>query len=121
LRSNLNLHDALPKFPKLADTLFRAIPAGVGEEGKIKLTSAQLDQVLEEGAHWAVRHGYRTAADLDYIEEHGHAMDAVPAHVSELAKKRQLAEMGTLGSGNHYLEVQAVDVFMTALPPWLLD
>jgi tRNA-splicing ligase RtcB len=109
LRSNLNLHDALPQFAKLADTLFRAIPAGVGEEGEIKLTSAQLDQVLEEGAHWAVQHGYGTAADLDYIEEHGRAMDAVPSHVSELAKKRQLAEMGTLGSGNHYLEVQAVD------------
>ncbi|HVW64526.1 MAG TPA: RtcB family protein [Nitrosospira sp.] len=109
LRSNLDLRDALPQFIKLADTLFRAIPAGVGEEGKIRLRPAQLDEVLEEGAHWAVRHGYGTAADLDYIEEHGRAMGAIPANVSELAKKRQLAEMGTLGSGNHYLEVQVVD------------
>src|SRR5688500_17571668 len=58
LRSNLGLQDAAPRFKELADTLFHAIPAGVGEEGEIKVDPAQLDQILQEGAHWAVKHGY---------------------------------------------------------------
>jgi tRNA-splicing ligase RtcB len=109
LRSNLSLDDAVSSFPKLADTLFHAIPAGVGEEGEIKLTPEQLDQVMYDGAHWAVQRGYGVAADLEYIEEHGRVPGAMPDNVSELAKKRQRGEMGTLGSGNHYLEVQVVD------------
>lgn len=109
LRSNLDLADAAAHFTRLADTLFRAIPAGVGEEGELKLNPAQLDQVLLDGAHWAVQHGYGNAADLAYVEEQGRVAGAVPAYVSELAKKRQRGEMGTLGSGNHYLEVQVVE------------
>jgi tRNA-splicing ligase RtcB len=109
LRSNLSLDDTVSNFPKLANTLFHAIPAGVGEEGEIKLTPEQLDQVMHDGAHWAVQRGYGVAADLEYIEEHGRVPGAVPDNVSELAKKRQRGEMGTLGSGNHYLEVQVVD------------
>lgn len=115
LRSNLDLNDAVPYFPKLANILFRVIPAGVGEEGEIKLNPEQLDQVMHNGAHWAVQHGYGNAADLEYIEEHGRVTGAVPDNVSELAKKRQRGEMGTLGSGNHYLEIQVVDrIFDTA-------
>ncbi|ARO87497.1 RNA-splicing ligase RtcB [Nitrosospira lacus] len=109
LRSNLDLHDATPGLTALADILFRAIPAGVGEEGDIKLNPAQLDQVLQDGAHWAVRQGYGNTADLEYIEERGRVAGAIPDNVSELAKKRQRGEMGTLGSGNHYLEVQVVE------------
>ncbi len=109
LRSNLNVSDALPEFGRLADTLFKAIPAGVGEEGNLKLNPAQIDQVLQEGAHWAVKEGYGNAADLEYIEEGGRMSGAVPDNVSELAKKRQRGEMGTLGSGNHYLEIQGVE------------
>jgi len=109
LRSNLNLQDATPHFSELADTLFHAIPAGVGEEGDLKLNPAQLDQVLQDGAHWAVRQGYGNTADLEYIEERGRVTGAIPDNVSELAKKRQRGEMGTLGSGNHYLEVQVVE------------
>ncbi len=109
LRSNLDLADAAAHFTRLADTLFRAIPAGVGEEGELKLNPAQLDQVLLDGAQWAVQHGYGNAADLAYVEEQGRVAGAVPAYVSELAKKRQRGEMGTLGSGNHYLEVQVVE------------
>ena len=109
LRSNLNISDALPEFGRLADTLFKAIPAGVGEEGNLKLNPAQIDQVLQEGAHWAVKEGYGNAADLEYIEEGGRMSGAVPDNVSELAKKRQRGEMGTLGSGNHYLEIQGVE------------
>ncbi|MDO8438430.1 MAG: RtcB family protein [Nitrosomonadaceae bacterium] len=109
LRSNLDLSDAAAHFTRLADTLFHAIPAGVGEEGELKLNPAQLDQVLQDGAHWAVQHGYGNAADLEYVEEQGRVTGAVPNYVSELAKKRQRGEMGTLGSGNHYLEVQVVE------------
>ena len=82
---------------------------GVGEEGEIKLTPAQLDEAMQDGAQWAVKHGYGDAADLEYIEERGRVIGAVTDHVSELAKKRQRGEMGTLGSGNHYLEVQVVE------------
>jgi tRNA-splicing ligase RtcB len=82
---------------------------GVGEEGHIKMNHPQLDQVLRGGAQWAVRQGYGSAADLEYIEEQGCVAGAVPENVSELAKSRQRGEMGTLGSGNHYLEVQVVD------------
>ena len=109
LRSNLAVAEALPKFARLAEILFQDIPAGVGEEGHLKLTPAQIDQVLQEGAHWAVKQGYGDAADLDYIEERGRVNGAVPGNVSDLAKKRQRGEMGTLGSGNHYLEIQAVE------------
>ena len=109
LRTNLNLQDAVSNFPELADSLFKSIPAGVGEEGDIKLNPKQLDEVLQDGAKWAVRHGYGNAAELAYVEEQGRVSGAVPEYVSELAKKRQRGEMGTLGSGNHYLEVQVVE------------
>ncbi len=109
LRSNLDTEDAAAQFSGLADKLFRAIPAGVGEEGEIKLNPAQLDEILWEGARWAVKHGYGNAADLEYIEEQGRVSGAMPENVSDLAKKRQRGEMGTLGSGNHYLEVQVVE------------
>ena len=109
LRSNLDLEDVVDFFPQLADALFRDIPAGVGEEGNLKLSTYELDQIMLEGAQWAVKHGYGTQADLDFIEEHGRMAGAVPGNVSALAKKRQRGEMGTLGSGNHYLEVQVVE------------
>jgi len=109
LRTNLTLAEVAPQLKKLADGLFRDIPAGVGEGGEIRLTSSGLDRVLAGGAQWAVKQGYGEAEDLEYIEEHGCVRGAVPANVSDLAKKRQLREMGTLGSGNHYLEVQGVE------------
>ncbi|MEW5792345.1 MAG: RtcB family protein [Pseudomonadota bacterium] len=109
LRSDLSLTDIAPHLELLANALFHAIPAGVGEEGRLKLAPAQIDEVLADGAHWALRHGYGVPEDLDYVEENGRMAGAVPANVSELAKKRQRGEMGTLGSGNHYLEVQVVD------------
>ncbi len=81
----------------------------MGEEGNINLNPKQLDQVLHGGAQWAVQQGYGDAADLEYVEKNGRITGAVPENVSELAKKRQRGEMGTLGSGNHYLEVQVVE------------
>lgn len=109
LRTNLTLTQIEPRIEALANVLFRAIPAGVGEGGDIRLTPAELDAVMEGGARWAVSEGFGTAAELEFVEEHGTMAGAKPQYVSELAKKRQRGEMGTLGSGNHYLEVQVVD------------
>ncbi|MFA7095271.1 MAG: RtcB family protein [Gammaproteobacteria bacterium] len=92
----------------LADLLFQRIPAGVGSTGRIVLSSQEMDAMLEGGAQWAVAQGYGRAEDLERIEEHGRMEGAIPANVSDQAKKRQRKEMGTLGSGNHYLEVQHV-------------
>jgi tRNA-splicing ligase RtcB (3'-phosphate/5'-hydroxy nucleic acid ligase) len=109
LRTDLTVAELKPQLAALADNLFEVIPAGVGVEGAIRLGPAELDKLMLGGARWAVKHGYGEMADLEYIEENGCVAGAVPAHVSELAKKRQHGEMGTLGSGNHYLEVQAVE------------
>ncbi|MCC7487379.1 MAG: RtcB family protein [Burkholderiales bacterium] len=109
LRSNLRLAEAAERLPSLARELSEKIPAGVGEEGPLKLRADELDEVLARGARWAVERGYGTAADLEYVEDGGCVAHPVPANVSALAKKRRRGEMGTLGSGNHYLEVQVVD------------
>ncbi|NNF48333.1 MAG: RtcB family protein, partial [Woeseiaceae bacterium] len=92
----------------LADALFDDIPVGVGSEGSISLNPQQMDAMLEGGARWAVDEGYGTADDLARTEERGCIADARPDDVSDHAKRRQRREMGTLGSGNHYLEVQRV-------------
>jgi tRNA-splicing ligase RtcB len=109
LRTNLTLVAIAPRMEALANELFRAIPAGVGEGGDIRLTSTELDEVMQGGARWAVSRGFGTVNDLEFVEERGTMSGANPRHVSDLAKKRQRGEMGTLGSGNHYLEVQVVD------------
>ncbi len=109
LRTNLQLQDVAGELPSLARELSERIPAGVGEEGEIKLAPDALDEVLTGGAQWAVEHGYGAAADLEFVEERGREAGPVAENVSVLAKKRQRGEMGTLGSGNHYLEVQVVD------------
>jgi len=93
----------------LAEGLFRAIPAGVGSRGKLHLDRKEMDAMLAGGARWAVERGHGDAADLDRVEEGGCLAGALPKQVSDHAKERQRDEMGTLGSGNHYLEVQAVD------------
>jgi tRNA-splicing ligase RtcB (3'-phosphate/5'-hydroxy nucleic acid ligase) len=93
---------------ELADSLFATIPAGLGSRGKITLDPAEIDAMLAGGARWALAQGYGLSEDLERIEEHGMMERAEPDAVSERAKARQRAEMGTLGSGNHYLEVQEV-------------
>ena len=108
LHTGLTPDDILPVQKALADNLYRKIPAGVGSTGAIRLSHDEMDAMLTGGARWAVAQGYGTAADLERIEEHGQMQHAKPADVSERAKKRQRDEMGTLGSGNHYLEVQKV-------------
>jgi tRNA-splicing ligase RtcB len=109
LRTGLDREDFLPLLRTVSDSLFRDIPAGVGEGGQLRFSPAELDRVLEGGARWAVEEGFGNAAELEYVEEHGCMADAVPGNVSPLAKSRQRGEMGTLGSGNHYLEVQWVE------------
>jgi tRNA-splicing ligase RtcB len=101
--------DALPPVKeRLAETLYRTVPAGVGSRGKIHLGPHEMDEMLLGGAGWAVGRGYGLPEDLDRIEERGRMEGARPDQVSDFAKKRQQDEMGTLGSGNHYLEVQEV-------------
>ena len=93
---------------EIADALFAAVPAGLGSTGRIRLSGQEMDAMLEGGAAWAVSHGYGRQADLERIEEHGRMDGARAGCVSERAKHRQRNEMGTLGSGNHYLEVQEI-------------
>jgi tRNA-splicing ligase RtcB len=109
LRTDLTAADIAPRRVPLADSLMRDIPAGVGVEGTLRLDDKELDALMADGARWAVAQGYGTAEDLDYIEETGAVAGAMPAKVSAIAKRRQRGEMGTLGSGNHYLEVQRVE------------
>jgi len=94
---------------RLADALYHAIPVGIGSHGSIHLDEAGMDAMLTGGAGWAVECGWGTAADLLRIEEQGCTAGARPEAVSVQARKRQRDEMGTLGSGNHYLELQEVD------------
>jgi tRNA-splicing ligase RtcB len=93
---------------ELADALFAKVPAGLGSTGRIHLSPDQMDAMLTHGARWALDQGYGDAADLERIEEDGAMAGARPENVSVKAKARQRDEMGTLGSGNHYLEVQEV-------------
>jgi tRNA-splicing ligase RtcB len=93
---------------ELADALYRAIPAGVGSESKLHVSGKTMDAMLRGGARWAVEQGYGSLEDLDRVEEHGCVAGARPERVSEQARQRQERQVGTLGSGNHYLEVQRV-------------
>ncbi|MFZ1991283.1 MAG: RtcB family protein, partial [Alphaproteobacteria bacterium] len=93
---------------RLADHLFERIPAGVGSKGDIELDEAGMDAMLRGGARWAVWQGYGSDQDLERIEENGCMAGALPECVSKDARRRQRMEMGTLGSGNHYCEVQVV-------------
>jgi tRNA-splicing ligase RtcB len=106
--TGLTVADIEPVQQALADSLYRQIPAGVGSKGTITLDSFEMDAMLTGGAAWAVARGWGELRDLERIEEGGRMAGAEPDDVSGRAKERQHREMGTLGSGNHYLEVQAV-------------
>jgi len=108
MKTGMTRDEVMPRLKTLVDQFFNRVPAGVGSEGLIKLSPGQIDEMLMGGAVWAIKHGYGIKDDLDYIEERGRVDGAEPEHVSGTAKKRQYREMGTLGSGNHYLEVQVV-------------
>jgi tRNA-splicing ligase RtcB (3'-phosphate/5'-hydroxy nucleic acid ligase) len=93
---------------QLADALFQRIPAGLGSTGALRLSPAEMNAMLRGGARWALNEGYGVPRDLERVEEGGAMAGADPGQVSEAAKRRQRDEMGTLGSGNHYLELQHV-------------
>jgi len=108
LATPLHKEDLSDVLPELADDLYRTVPAGLGSEGKLRLTLDEIDQLLREGARYVVKRGYGVEEDLVHIEEEGQIPGADPTVVSRLAKQRQFRQVGTLGSGNHYLEVQTV-------------
>jgi tRNA-splicing ligase RtcB len=108
LTTGLTRDEVEPIKKRLADELSRSVPAGVGSCGRLHLDDDEMDAMLGRGARWAVDRGFGLAADLERIEERGMMADARPDEVSAHAKNRQRDEMGTLGSGNHYLEVQQV-------------
>jgi tRNA-splicing ligase RtcB len=109
LTSTLTADEVRPKIRDLVNQLFRDIPSGAGQKGFIKLSYDDLDRVLTEGAAWMVEHNYGRPEDLNHCEESGAIEGADPAATSDQAKKRGLPQIGTLGSGNHFLEVQYVE------------
>ena len=108
VQTGLSVEQLQPEKKALADLLAANIPAGLGSTGTIALSHREMDRMLSGGAVWAVERGYGTESDLARTEENGCMAGADPAQVSAKAKERQRREMGTLGSGNHYLEVQLV-------------
>jgi tRNA-splicing ligase RtcB len=108
LASPCSLREVRPKLDALLNQMFRDVPCGTGKEGLVGLSVNELNDVLAEGAHWAVRNGYGQESDLEHIEENGRIQNADPAAVSQRAKQRGKDQLGTLGSGNHFAEVQYV-------------
>ena len=109
IRSNLGIEDIEDKLDELTEKLFENIPSGVGSKGKIRLKEDEINDVLDYGAEWAVKNGYGWDEDLEVLEENGRMLDADSSIVSDKAKKRGIPQLGSLGSGNHFLEVQIVD------------
>lgn len=108
LRTNLKEQDVRPKLKELVNDLFNSIPSGVGSKGAIRLSTSQLDEVLVKGVPWAIDNGYGTKDDAEVCEENGHMDKADPNKVSDRARKRGAPQLGSLGSGNHFLEIQKV-------------
>jgi len=109
MRTNLTREDVSPKIKELIDALFYAVPSGVGSRGKIKLGSREIDQVLVKGSRWAVEKGYGRPEDLETTEGKGEMEGTDPQRVSQRAKERGIPQLGTLGAGNHFLEVAVID------------
>ena len=108
LRSNLTEQAVRSKLRELVTDLFSSIPSGVGSKGAVKLTHSELDEVLVNGVNWAIDHGYGSSDDSSVCEENGQIQNADPNAVSDKARKRGAPQLGSLGSGNHFLEVQKV-------------
>lgn len=109
LRTNLTEDELRPKLNQLMDAIFKNVPSGLGSKGKIRLKEGQIDEVLDNGALWAVENGYGSEEDLRFLEENGKMESADSTKVSDKAKKRGIPQLGSLGSGNHFLEVQKMD------------
>jgi tRNA-splicing ligase RtcB len=112
LATHLNEDEIRPHLDDLATILYANCPSGVGKGGNIKLKAGELDRVMVEGAQWAVKRGYGTEADLEHTEEYGCLDGAHPAKVSQRAKERGKGQVGTLGAGNHFIEIDVVEKIM---------
>jgi tRNA-splicing ligase RtcB len=108
IKTDLTYDEARPRLTELVDKLFAAVPAGVGSTGFLKLSRQEFRTVLEQGARWCVRNGYGWKEDLELTEDSGRTPGADASKVSERAIDRGFNQIGTLGSGNHYLEIQVV-------------
>ena len=108
LRTNLTEDELRPKLKDLVTDLFNSIPSGVGSKGAVKLNHSQLDEVLVRGVNWAIDNGYGSTDDGNVCEESGQIKQADPNKVSDKARKRGAPQLGSLGSGNHFLEIQKV-------------
>jgi len=108
LRTNLSKNEVIPKIKDLINHLFHNVPSGLGSEGKIRINEKEINELMMQGAHWAVKRGFGLPDDLDFTEETGRLKGADPDKVSARAKQRGAPQSGTLGSGNHFLEIQTV-------------
>ena len=109
LKTNLTENEVKPKIKELINVLFGNVPSGLGSKGKIRLKPGEIDEVLNYGAQWAVDNGYGWEKDLEHLEEGGRIEEASADKVSDKAKKRGIPQLGSLGSGNHFLEIQKID------------
>lgn len=109
LTTNLTVKDMAPKLKELIDTMFTNVPSGLGSKGKVRVDSRTLTRVLEDGAKWAVENGYGWQEDLEHLEEGGGMEGADSEKVSQRAIDRGKSQLGSLGAGNHFLEIQKVD------------
>ncbi|AKG90711.1 hypothetical protein GAH_02018 [Geoglobus ahangari] len=109
LTTSLRVDDVKPKIKQLIDSLFVAVPSGVGSEGRLRVSDRELDEIFVNGVRWAIENGYGYEEDADRCEENGALEGAKPEVVSRKARDRGRGQLGTLGSGNHFLEVQYVD------------
>lgn len=109
LRTDLSKGEVEPKLAEVLEVLFRLVPSGLGSRGKIRLTPSELDAVLSEGVEWAIAKGYGWKDDARHCEENGHMDGADPDTISPIAKRRGIPQLGSLGSGNHFMEIQYVD------------
>jgi tRNA-splicing ligase RtcB len=109
VRSTLTEADVRPRLKDLINQIFRDVPCGTGGEGRVKVKRGEIDDVLRQGARWMVENGYGDARDAEFAEAGGALDGAIPNKVSDRAKERGTPQLGTLGSGNHFLEVQYVE------------
>ncbi len=109
MTSNLSREEIAPKMNALADNLFTSVPSGLGSKSRLSYSVSELEQVCMHGAKWAVEKGFGDKEDLKHMEEYGAIDGAQPSKLSERAKKRGRPQLGTLGSGNHFLEISAVE------------
>ncbi len=114
MASSLTRDEVEPKIQELVKALFHHVPTGVGSKGNVKLTQKELEEVMTKGAKWAIKNGYGDNDDLEFIEENGQMDDAEPGKISKKASERGRPQLGTLGSGNHFLEVGYVSQIFNA-------